>query len=114
MAVYLIQLGYSAEAVRAMVKTPQSREETARAAVEFVGGKLHSFHFAFGEFDAVMIAEVPNNASALATALAATAVRLHVEIPYDAADDRGRERGGDEARAESRLRAAEITAVEPG
>ncbi len=73
MAVYLIQLGYSAEAVRAMVKTPQSREETARAAVESVGGKLHSFHFAFGEFDAVMIAEVPNNASALATALAATA-----------------------------------------
>jgi uncharacterized protein with GYD domain len=73
MGFYLIQLAYSAEAAKAMVKNPQNREETARAAAESLGGKLHSFHFAFGEYDAVMIAEVPNNASALAVALVTTA-----------------------------------------
>ncbi len=70
MGYYLIQLAYTAEAAKAMVKNPQNREDTARAAMESLGGKAHSFFFAFGEYDAVIIAELPNNVAAAASALA--------------------------------------------
>jgi uncharacterized protein with GYD domain len=70
---YLIQLAYTAEAAKAMVKNPQNRETTARAAMESLGGKVLSFFFAFGEYDAILVAELPNNAAAAAGALATTA-----------------------------------------
>ena len=72
MGFYLIQLAYTAEAAKAMVKNPQNREATARVAMESLGGKAHSFFFAFGEYDAVIIAELPGNAAAAAAALATT------------------------------------------
>jgi len=72
MGFYLIQLAYTADAAKAMVKNPQSREETARAAMESLGGKAHSFFFAFGEYDAILIVELPNNVAAAAGALATT------------------------------------------
>ena len=67
---YLIQLAYTADAANAMVKHPQNREETARAAMESLGGKALSFFFAFGDYDAIIIAELPSNAAAAAAALA--------------------------------------------
>jgi uncharacterized protein with GYD domain len=73
MGFYLIQLAYTAEAGKAMVKHPQSREEVARKAIASLGGKLHSFHFCFGEYDAVMIAEAPNDVAVAASALATAA-----------------------------------------
>jgi uncharacterized protein with GYD domain len=73
MGFYLIQLAYTAAAGKAMVQNPQSREDAARKAIESLGGKLHSFHFAFGKYDAVIIAEAPNNVAIAATALATAA-----------------------------------------
>jgi uncharacterized protein with GYD domain len=72
MGFYLIQVAYTAEAARAMVKTPQNREDAARKAIESLGGKLHSFHFCFGDYDAVLIAEAPGNVTVAAAALATT------------------------------------------
>jgi uncharacterized protein with GYD domain len=45
----------------------------ATSAIEALGGKVESFHFAFGETDAVVIVEAPDNASAAAMGLAVTA-----------------------------------------
>lgn len=70
MAYFMFQLSYTASSVKAMVEHPQSREETGRKAVESLGGKLQAFYFAFGEFDAVMICEMPDNVSAAAVAMA--------------------------------------------
>jgi uncharacterized protein with GYD domain len=70
MGYYLIQLSYTAEAAKTMVKHPQNREEIARVAMESLGGKVHSFFFAFGEYDAIIVAELPNNVAAAAGALA--------------------------------------------
>lgn len=70
MGFYLIQLAYTADAAKAMVKNPQNREEIARAAMESLGGRAHSFFFAFGEYDAVIVAELPGNVAAAAAALA--------------------------------------------
>ena len=72
MGFYLVQIAYTAEAGKAMVKSPQNREDAARKAIESLGGKLHSFFFSFGDYDAVLIAEAPSNVAAAAVALATT------------------------------------------
>jgi uncharacterized protein with GYD domain len=46
-----------------------SRVETVRRLIESLGGKLESFYFAFGETDAYVIVDLPDNASAVAASL---------------------------------------------
>jgi len=70
MAHYLLQASYAPNSVKAMVANPQNREDAARKVIESLGGKLNSFHFALGEFDVVMIAEMPDNAAAASVGLA--------------------------------------------
>ena len=43
------------------------------AAIESVGGSLESFHFGFGDHDAYVIADVPDNESAAALAISVNA-----------------------------------------
>ena len=50
-----------------------SRRDAVAQLAESVGGKLESFHFAFGERDAYVIAELPDNESAAAVALTVNA-----------------------------------------
>jgi uncharacterized protein with GYD domain len=69
MALYLIQLAYTSEAAKTMIKNPQNREDVARKAIESIGGKMLSFHFCLGDYDAVILAEAPNNVAATALAL---------------------------------------------
>ncbi|MBN1529015.1 MAG: GYD domain-containing protein [Thermoleophilaceae bacterium] len=70
MAKFLIKADYTLEGVRGVQKGGGSaRRDAVAAALETVGGKLESFHFAFGDHDAYVIAEVPDNESAAAVAL---------------------------------------------
>ena len=69
MPFYLYQVAYTQATARTLVDDPQDREQMARTAIELLGGKLHSFHFAFGEYDVVMIAEMPDNIAAGALSL---------------------------------------------
>lgn len=70
MAKYLILADYTLDGVRGVQKAGGSaRRDAVAAALETVGGKLESFHFAFGDHDAYVIAEVPDNTSAAAVAL---------------------------------------------
>jgi uncharacterized protein with GYD domain len=56
------------------LKNPQNRVETiGRQACEAVGGKLVGAWLCFGEYDIVLIFDVPNNESAAAIALAVAA-----------------------------------------
>ena len=70
MPFYLIQASYSSQATAAMIKSPQDRAAAVRPVIERMGGKLHGLWFAFGEYDAVVIAEMPDNVSAAAVAMA--------------------------------------------
>jgi uncharacterized protein with GYD domain len=70
---YLVQTAYTPEACAAMVKGPQDRPEAVRAVVERLGGKLLSMYMAFGEYDVVGVAEMPDNVSAAAFSLAVSA-----------------------------------------
>jgi uncharacterized protein with GYD domain len=66
---YLGRFSYSADAVRAMVESPQDREAAAREGVEALGGRLLGFWFSLGEFDGAFIAELPDNTTATALAM---------------------------------------------
>jgi uncharacterized protein with GYD domain len=70
MPMYLGRFSYTNEAIKAMVANPQDRAEAAGAAVESLGGKMHGFWYALGEFDGYFLMEAPDNATA--TALSAT------------------------------------------
>src|SRR4030081_1480243 len=70
MTYYLIQVAYAQSSAKAMVANPQPREDVIRKTCESLGGKLHSFFFAFGDYDSVVTVELPDNKAAAALALA--------------------------------------------
>ena len=53
-----------------MVKNPQDRAAAVRPMMERMGGKLHGLWLAFGEYDIVAIAELPDATSAAAISMA--------------------------------------------
>jgi uncharacterized protein with GYD domain len=74
MPIYMYQGAYTPESWAAQLKNPQNRVETVgRQVCEAVGGRLIGAWYSFGEYDMVVIAEMPNNqaASALPLAIAA-------------------------------------------
>ena len=73
MAYYMCQVSYTRDAIQTLVNKPHDRSEVVRGAVEKLGGKLLGFWYAFGEYDAVLILEMPDNSSAAALPLAAAA-----------------------------------------
>jgi uncharacterized protein with GYD domain len=72
MALYLTRFSYTPETWARMMKNPEDRREAARKYIESVGGKLHGFWFAFGEYDAYNLWEAPDNVSMAAVAIAIT------------------------------------------
>ena len=70
MPLYMYQVSYTAQAVAAMVREPQDRIEAVRPAIEALGCKLVAAGYPFGEYDAVVLYEAPDDASAAAFALA--------------------------------------------
>lgn len=71
MPLYMYQAAYTPESWAAQVKQPENRAETVgRQVCEAVGGKLVGGWLSFGDYDLVIIADVPNNESMAAIALA--------------------------------------------
>ena len=84
MAYFLLQGGYTAEAWKVLVQNPVNRIEAVRPAVEKLGGRIESSFFAFGEYDVVLIIEMPDNVSAAAFSLAVAAggaFKVHKTTP---------------------------------
>ena len=73
MAYYLVQATYTSEAWKTLVKDPQDRTKAIRPVVEKLGGSLEGVWFAFGDHDLVLIIQMPDNVSAAAFSLAASA-----------------------------------------
>ena len=70
---YLHQVAYSREGWEALVNNPQDRIEAVRPAIEKLGGKIKDAWFAFGDYDIILISEMPNNVSAAAISMAFSA-----------------------------------------
>ena len=52
MALYLTRFSYTPETWARLAQQPEDRRDAARTYIEAVGGKLHGFWYAFGEYDA--------------------------------------------------------------
>ncbi len=71
---YLVTVSYTAEGAQGLRKDGGTkRRDVATRAVEGLGGKVEAFYFSFGQYDAVVIAEFPDNATAAALSLAIAA-----------------------------------------
>ena len=74
MPLYMYQAAYTAESLAAQLKHPQNRAEAVgRAVCEAVGGKLIGGWYCFGDYDLVIVVDVPDNESMAAIALAISA-----------------------------------------
>ena len=73
MSSYLLQVAYTPEAWANLVAQPQDRIDAVRPAVEKLGGKIIQGWFAFGDYDVIVIIEMPTNVEAAAFSLAVTA-----------------------------------------
>jgi uncharacterized protein with GYD domain len=74
MPLYMYQAAYTPESWAAQLKNPQNRADAVgRAACEAVGGKLVGSWYCFGDYDLIIVADVPNHESMSAIALAITA-----------------------------------------
>ncbi len=67
---YLVQVSYSAECLAALIAKPQNRAEAVRKPIEKLGGKIEGFWFSFGDYDATVIVQMPDNVSTAALSLA--------------------------------------------
>ena len=70
---FLVQVSYTSEAVAALLKKPQDRSEVVGKAVERLGGTIKSAWLTFGDYDTVVLVDMPDNVSAAAFAMAVSA-----------------------------------------
>ena len=71
---YPLQANYVGEGIKGLLKEGGAgRRTAAEKAISSAGGKMEGFYFAFGDHDAYVIADLPDNASMTALALAISA-----------------------------------------
>jgi uncharacterized protein with GYD domain len=74
MPLFMYQAAYTPESWAAQIKNPQNRiESVARKACEAVGGKLVGGWLCMGEYDLVLVADVPDIESMAGIAMAVAA-----------------------------------------
>jgi uncharacterized protein with GYD domain len=73
MAYYALQAAYTPLGWAALLKEPQHRLEAIKPVIERLGGTVVNGWFVFGEYDLLVICEMPNNVSAAALSMAISA-----------------------------------------
>jgi uncharacterized protein with GYD domain len=71
MPVYICQGRYTANALKGMTTNPEDRTQTVRRLFREGGGKLVSWYLTFGDYDWMVIAEMPNERAMLSAVIAA-------------------------------------------
>lgn len=93
MSKFLFEASYTTDGIKGVQSAGgSSRRDAVAQVAESVGGKLESFYFAFGERDAYVVVELPDNESAAAVALTVNAaggatVRTVVLLTPDEVDN---------------------------
>jgi uncharacterized protein with GYD domain len=71
MPLYMYQAAYAPDSWAAQIKNPQNRAETVgKALCEAAGGKCIGAWYCFGEYDLVLVADMPDAVSMASVALA--------------------------------------------
>jgi uncharacterized protein with GYD domain len=73
MPLYLVRFSYTPEAWKKLVQNPEDRRGPVGDLIESLGGKMHGLWYAFGDHDGVILVEAPDNVSAAAVSVAASA-----------------------------------------
>ncbi len=73
MALYMTQFAYTSDAWAALAKNPEDRGRVFAALVEKLGGRFRDIYYCFGEYDGLVLYDAPDNATASAIIVAATA-----------------------------------------
>ena len=73
MPAYLVQVSYTGDAWSTQLDNPTNVLDRVGPVVERLGGKVEAAYYTFGEYDLVAIVQFPDNASAAALSLAASA-----------------------------------------
>jgi uncharacterized protein with GYD domain len=74
MAKYLLKASYTTDGVKGVLKDGGSgRRAAVEQTVRGLGGSLESFYFAFGDTDAYVVVDLPDNATATAISLVVNA-----------------------------------------
>ena len=70
---YLLQVAYTPDAWATQLKNPQNRIEAIRPAVQGLGGRIECAYISFGEYDVIAVLDMPDNVSAAAFSIVASA-----------------------------------------
>jgi uncharacterized protein with GYD domain len=73
MPLYMTQFSYTCEAWVTLAKHPQDRSEAIIDLLRKLGGRLIALYYCLGEYDGVVIYEVPNDMAAETVLIAAVA-----------------------------------------
>jgi uncharacterized protein with GYD domain len=73
MALYIAQVAYNTEGWAALVRNPQDREAALRPMFAALGRRRTGSWLTFGEYDAVVRYELPDNVAAAALGIAVAA-----------------------------------------
>ena len=58
---YMIQASYTADSWATQISNPEDRAAAIGGMIDAAGGKMHGFYYSFGEYDALIIGEAPDN-----------------------------------------------------
>ena len=70
MALFLLQVSYTAEGWAAQLRHPQNRVELLKPVFDRLGGSMQQAWYTFGDYDVTAIMELPDNVSAAALSIA--------------------------------------------
>ena len=70
---FLFQVAYTAEGWAALVGQPHNRLDEIRPVVTRLGGSVDNLWVSFGEYDVVVLLQLPDNVSAAAFSIAVSA-----------------------------------------
>jgi uncharacterized protein with GYD domain len=70
MAIYMTQFAYTPQAWAALAKNPEDRGKAFANLSKKLGGKMHNIYYCFGEYDGLVIADFPDDTTAMAAILA--------------------------------------------
>jgi uncharacterized protein with GYD domain len=71
MAIFITQGRYTREAIKGMIVRPEDRAEAVSRLMSKAGGRLIGYYLTFGEYDFLVIAEMPGETQMAAALLAA-------------------------------------------
>jgi len=80
MAMYLARGKIAKDAMKAMVDRPEDRLVTTTRFLKSIGGRLQNYFFALGEYDIILIFELPDHVSASALSMVLTSSGSCTEV----------------------------------